>query len=297
MQPRELHDDEVRTDVALVRRLLAAQFPHWADRSLRPFPSLGVDNTLYRLGDDMVVRLPRSAWSGARVDKELRWLPILAPHLTVTIPAPLGSGAPSEEYPWRWSIYRWITGVPLEGDHLADPHRFARELARFIAALRRIDPADGPPLDQTFATRDVQMRATITALRDTIDADEVTATWDTILGLPAWAGPPVWLHGDLAPGNVLLTDNRLGAVIDFAGMGVGDPAIDVRAAWTVLPTDARSTFRAAMPIDDATWARGRGWALAQTLAQLLYYRDTHPALVTNLRRVIRAILADHQHSM
>ena len=139
------------------------------------------------------------------------------------------------------------------------------------------------------------MRAAIAALHGVIDTDAATAAWDAALKLPVWTGPPAWLHGDLAPGNVLLLDGRLSAIIDFAGMGVGDPSDDVRLAWTLLPASAREVFRAALRVDDATWARGRGQALAQSLAQLLHYRDTHPALAADVRQVIRAILADHRH--
>jgi aminoglycoside phosphotransferase (APT) family kinase protein len=286
-----LHDNTVHTDVALVGRLLAAQFPRWADLPICPSPSAGVDNTLYRLGDDMVVRLPRSGWSGARVDKEQRWLPWLAPRLPVAIPAPLGRGRPAEGYPWPWSVYRWLDGENPTSERIADPRALATALAGFVAALRRIDPTGGPPAGQPLALKDAPVRAAIDALRGMIDTDAVTAAWDAALRLPAWTGPPVWFHGDLAPGNVLLVNGRLSAVIDFAGMGVGDPSDDVRVAWNLLPADAREIFRAALRMDDATWARGRGHALAQALAQLLHYRDTHPAPAATVRQVLRAILA------
>lgn len=289
-----MHRDEVHTDVALVGRLLAAQFRQWADLPIRLITSTGTDNTLYRLGDDMVVRLPRSGWSAARVAKEQRWLPWLAPQLPVAIPVPLGAGTPAEGYPWPWSVYRWLAGEPPASDHPAAPRALALALAELIAALRRVEPLEGPPAGQTLAMKDAQVRAAIAALRDMIDADAVTAAWAAALRLPAWTGPPVWFHGDLAPGNVLLSDGRLSAVIDFAGMGVGDPSEDVRIAWTLLPADVRDVFRAALPVDDATWARGRARALAQSLAQLLYYRDTHPALADDVCQVICEIVADQR---
>lgn len=282
----------MRTDVALVGRLLAAQFPHWAGLPIRPIASTGADNTLYALGADLVVRLPRGEWSAARVAKEHRWLPWLAPQLPIAIPVPRGVGLPGEGFPWPWSIYPWLPGEPATADRIADPRGLAGELAAFVAALRRIDPTEGPPAGASLALRDAPVRAAIAALGDVIDAAAATAAWEAALRQPAWTGPPVWLHGDLAPGNVLLVGGHLGAVIDFAGMGVGDPADDLRLAWTLLPAGARATFRAALPVDDATWARGRGWALAQSLALLRHAREAQPALAAGVRRVVRAILAD-----
>lgn len=284
-----------RPNVALVGRLLAAQFPQWADLLIRLIASTGADNTLYRLGHELVARFPRGEWSAARVGKELRWLPWLAGQLPVTIPVPLGAGVPAEGYPWPWSVYRWLDGEPATADRIAEPDALALELAAFVAALQQIDPANGPPAGQPLALRDAQVRATIAALRDTIDAATATDAWQAALRQPAWAGPPVWLHGDLAPGNVLLVNGRLSAIIDFAGMGVGDPSDDVRLAWTLLPAEARGVFRAALRVDDATWARGRGRALAQSLALLLHYRDAHPTLAADVRAVIEAILADHRN--
>lgn len=294
--PRGGQINEVYTDAALVRRLLAGQFPQWANLPIRPFASTGVDNTLYRLADDMVVRLPRSGWSSERVDKEQRWLSWLTSQLPIAVPTLLGAGVPAEGYPWAWSIYRWLDGEPATADRITDPNGLARELAAFVVALRRIDPTAGPPAGQALAMKDAQVRAAIIALRGTIDSDLATAAWDDALRLPVWSGPPVWLHGDLAPGNILLSGGRLSAVIDFAGMGVGDPSDDVRAAWTLLPASARDVFRAELQVDDATWARSRGRALAQSLAQLLHCRETAPALAASVRQVISETLADYRRA-
>lgn len=277
-------------------RLLAAQFPQWADLPIEPVPSAGTDNALYRLGHDMAVRLPRIHRAVKDLDKEHQWLPRLAPLLPVAIPEPLGQGEPAEGYAWRWSVYRWLAGENPAVGRIADPASLATELAQFIAALQRIDPTGGPPAGRgvPLEARDAPTRAAIDALQGIVDTAAVTAAWDAALQAPAWPGPPVWVHGDLSPGNLLSVDGRLSAVIDFGGLGVGDPACDLIVAWNLLPADTRIDFRAALRVDDATWERGRGWALSVALIQLPYYHSTNPALAANARHVIGEVLADHQ---
>ena len=297
---RKMHDDEVPTDVALVRRLLAAQFPHWADLRIEPVPSAGTDNALYRLGSHMVVRLPRIAWAVGQVDKEHRWLPKLAPLLPLAIPSPLARGSPAEGYPWHWSVYRWLEGKDATVARVADPLQAATELAQFITALQRIDPTGGPLAGEhnffrgvPLAARDEPTRAAIAALHRDVDTRAVTAAWEASLRAPAWDGAPVWIHGDLQPGNLLVADGRLTAVIDFGGLGVGDPACDLMAAWSFFSADAREVFRANLRVDDATWSRGRGWALSVGLIALPYYRETNPTLSATARRAIGEAVGDY----
>ena len=250
-----MHVDEVDTGVDLVRRLLAAQFPEWSALPIQPVPSAGTDHALYRIGDGMVVRLPRIQRAVGEVDKDLRWLPLLAPLLPVELPLPLAKGLPAEGYPWEWGVYTWLEGEnPKTAD---DPTRIA-----------------------------------IAELEETIDTDATAAAWEAALQTPVWSGPPVWVHGDLSPGNLLLRGGRLTAVIDCAGLGVGDPACDLIVGWNLLPADARKVFHHELGIDDATWARGRGWAFSVALIQLPYYRDTNAALADNARHVIREVLAE-----
>ncbi len=296
-----MHVGEVDVDVPLVRRLLVAQFPHWADLPLAPVQSTGTDNAIYRLGDDMAVRLPRIARVAGQVDKEHRWLPRLAPLLPLAIPVPLAKGRPAEGYPWQWSVYRWLAGENANIAHIVDPRRAAIMLAQFIAALHRIDPTGGlPPGEHNFfrgvplAMRDAPVRKAIATLHGRIDAHAVSAAWEAALQAPAWRRPPVWIHGDLQAGNLLVEGGRLSAVIDFGGIGVGDPACDLMVAWTLFSGDSRDAFRAALAVDDATWARGRGWALSVALIALPYYWDTNPTIVANARRAIDEVLADHQ---
>lgn len=302
MSVGKMHADEVATDASLVRRLLAAQFPQWADLPIAPIPSAGTDNALYRLGDELVARLPRIAGATGQVDKDHRWLPQLAPHLPLAIPAPLAKGEPGAGYPYPWAICRWLAGENATFDHIADPRQAAVDLAHFLAALQRID-ASGVPGNLgsrgvPLATRDTYTRDAITSARDLdlIDADAVTAAWEVALQAPAWDRPPVWLHGDLQSGNLLATEGRLSAVIDFGCLNVGDPAADVMTAWLYLPAAVREDFRAALGVDDATWARGRGWALSVSIVALPYYHITNPVLAGISRRAIEEVLADHRRS-
>ncbi len=302
MPARKMHAEEVGTDVSLVGRLLAAQFPRWADLPIDPVHSAGTENAIYRLGDDMAVRLPRLQRAAGQVEKEHRWLPRLAPLLPLAIPVPLAKGTPGEGYPWHWSVTRWLDGEDATAERIADPRQAATELGRFVAALQRIDPAGGPPPGEhnffrgvPLAARDSPTRAAIASLRATLDADAATAAWEAALEAPAWHGPPVWIHGDLQPGNLLAHQGRLSAVIDFGGLGVGDPACDLAVAWNLLPAGSRDVFRAALPFDDATWARGRGWALSFGLIALPYYRTTNPVLTGISRYAIDQALADHEH--
>jgi aminoglycoside phosphotransferase (APT) family kinase protein len=295
MRTGRMHADEVDHDVALVRRLLAAQLPHWADLPIEPVPSSGTDNAMYRLGDAMAVRLPRIPGAVADVEKEHRWLPRLAPFLPLAVPVPLAKGKPGEGYPWPWSVYRWLDGETATMDRIAEPEQAAADLAGFVGALQRIDPSDGPRGGRgvPLSRRDAETREALAALHGMIDVGAATAAWEAALLAPAWEGPPVWLHGDLHATNLLAREGRLSAVIDFGGVGVGDPACDLMVAWTYLPARTREVFRAALPVDDATWARGRGWALSVGLIALPYYRDSNPVLAGIARSAIAEALADH----
>jgi aminoglycoside phosphotransferase (APT) family kinase protein len=294
-----MHAGELDIDASLVRRLLAAQFPDWSDLPIELVPSAGTDHALYRLGEDMVVRLPRIAWAVEQVDKEQRWLPALAPLLPLAIPVPLAKGELGQGYPWRWSIYRWLAGENATVERIADPRQAAIDLAGFIAALQRIDPAGGPALGhdlargQPLAKRDSFTRQAISALQGDLDTGAVTAVWEAALQAPTWQGRPVWIHGDLQSGNLLAVRGRLSAVIDFGCLGVGDPACDVMAAWLFLSAETREFFRSALQVDDGTWARGRGWALSVGLIALPYYKHTNPALAAIARGAIDEAVTDY----
>jgi aminoglycoside phosphotransferase (APT) family kinase protein len=298
---RKMHADELETDVALVRRLLAGQFPQWAELPIEAVESAGTDNAMYRLGEDMAVRLPRKPGGDEQVEKEQRWLPILTPHLPLAIPVPLGKGMPAEGYPSKWSVVRWLGGENATNAQFADRRRAAAALAQFIAALQQIDPRDGPSpgqhnffRGQPLAMRDVYVREAITKLDRVVDTGAATAAWEAALRAPEWDRPPVWIHGDLSSGNLLVEGGRLSGVIDFGGLGVGDPACDLMVAWGPFSGESRNVFRAALAVDDATWARGRGWALYQALLFIPYYRDTNPVGVEVALRALDEVLADHE---
>jgi aminoglycoside phosphotransferase (APT) family kinase protein len=293
-----MHADEIDSDADLVRRLLRAQQPQWAHLPVVPVVSTGTDNAMYRLGDDLVVRLPIRPLAIPPIEKEHRWLPVLAPRLPLAIPVPLARGEPSEEFPWPWSIYPWLDGEDATTAPF-DRTDAARELARFLAALQAIDPTDGPePSGATFwrgvplQVRDRSTRQAIAAVADVVDADLLLATWEDALAAPAWDRPPVWVHGDIAAGNLLVRDGRLSAVIDFEALAVGDPACDVLVAWELFDGESRRTFRHELGVDDATWARARGWALSTAIPSILYYEGTNEFMATQGRNKLAAVLAD-----
>ena len=290
--------DEFAIDAALVGRLLAGQFPQWADRPLRRVASAGTDNAIYRLGADMCLRLPRRPEAVDQVVKECRWLPALAP-LPLAVPKPLGRGAPAEGYPWPWAVYSWIEGETATLDRLDDPLEAAATLARFITALQAIDATGGPPSGPQnhfrgvpLAQMDGRTRRAIASLAGEIDVQTAGAVWEAALAAPSWAAAPVWVHGDIQSGNLLARDGRIAAVIDLGLLGVGDPACDLTVAWMLLPAEARRAFRAALAVDDATWMRGRGWALYAGVIALDYYRESNPSLSGMCRRAIAEVLAD-----
>jgi aminoglycoside phosphotransferase (APT) family kinase protein len=249
----------------------------------------------------MVVRMPRVERATAHVQKEHRWLQVLAPLLPLAVPTPLAVGEPGEGYPWQWAIHRWLAGENATVGLITDPLVAAGEMARFIAALQRIDTTGGPPpgahnvnRGEPLINRDAFTRASIATLPPEFDTRAVTAAWESALRLPRWDGPPVWLHGDLQPGNLLVHKGRLSAVIDFGCLGVGDPACDLMVAWNLFDAGARRVIRAVHPVDDATWARGRGWALSVWVGGVAYYSHSHPAFADMARHTIAQVLADHR---
>lgn len=282
-----------------VRRLIDRQFPRWAGLAVQRLPSGGTVNAMFRLGDDMVVRLPLTEGGVDDVALEREWLPRLGPRLPMAVPEVLGAGEPAKGCPWPWSVYRWLPGEPPQAGESSDPAPLARDLARFVTAMRSITLPGAPQAHRggPFTSLDEATRAAIEELRgipeEDVDCDAVAAVWEDALRAPAWDGSPVWLHADLMPGNLLVDDaGRLTAVIDFGCTGMGDPACDLFPAWNLLPPDAREVFRKALGVDDATWIRGRARTLSQALIALPYYRRTNSSMADNARHVIRSVLAE-----
>jgi aminoglycoside phosphotransferase (APT) family kinase protein len=290
-QPR-MHDDEVETDSELVRRLLAAQHPQWAELPIERVQSAGTDNAMYRLGDHLAVRLPRIHWSVDNVAKERTWLPVLAPHLPLAVPLPVATGNPDEVFPYPWSVVRWVVGEMATLDRLSDPVQAALDLAAFVLALQAVDPTGGPEPRRGFPVRlqDEGVRQGVAGLRGEVDGDAVIEAWNRVMAAPDYDGPPRWFHGDLAYLNLLAESGKLSGVIDWGTCGVGDPAIETIVAWSLFPPDARDAYRDALGIDDATWERGKGWVLTGVFG-IPYYRDTNPVLVADKITAIEAVVA------
>jgi aminoglycoside phosphotransferase (APT) family kinase protein len=292
-----IHAGEPEIDESLVRRLLSAQFPEWAQLPLERVESGGTDHALYRMGADLCARLPRVDTALPQADKERRWLPQLAPKLPLEIPEPLALGTAAEGYPWHWSVYRWLDGDEVNAERIGDLQQAAQDLARFVAALQRIDASAGPKSGAhnffrgvPLRERDDVTRSFIIRLKGKLDAPAATEVWEAVLQAPAWQADPLWIHGDIHPGNLLARDGRVTAVIDWGGLGVGDPACELIVAWNWLDARARVVFRDALDVDDATWLRGMGWALSVALVALPYYMDTNPVIVANSWHAIDAVL-------
>jgi aminoglycoside phosphotransferase (APT) family kinase protein len=287
-------------DARLARRLVAAQFPQWADLPVVPVDLDGWDNRTFRLGSELSLRLPSGEQYALQVEKEQTWLPRLAPHLPLPIPAPVACGEPGEGYPHRWSVYRWLEGTPAAVASVDDVVALARDLAAFLGALRRAPAAGGPePGPHNFfrggplATYAAETDRALAALGDAVASDAVRRVFDDALAT-TWEGEPVWVHGDVAAGNLLVRDGRLAAVIDFGSSAVGDPACDVVIAWTYFSGASRAAFRAGLGVDPATWSRGRGWALWKALITLVGDLERGDAAATGAtRRVIDRVVADH----
>lgn len=293
MALRKLHDDEPDIDEALVRGLLADQFPQWAALPLRHVDAHGTQSLLFRLGDDLVIRLPRVAHAEPDADRERRWMPLLARELPVAVPVLEAEGRPGRGFPYPWLVHRWLTGAIPEVGRLADPQALAGDLAAFVTALRGVDTAGAPRSyrGNRLPDRDASTRQHIGQLAGKIDADAALAVWDTALRASRATLPDVWLHADLQPGNLLVADGRLSAVIDFECMGLGELAVDLICAWYVLGEPERKVFRTAAGGDEDTWARGRGWALSIAAAELAYYEGKNPFMARTAERVIGEVLA------
>jgi aminoglycoside phosphotransferase (APT) family kinase protein len=294
----KMHDDEIESEVGLVRALLRDQQPQWAHLSIERVSSTGTDNALYRLGDDMVVRLPLRPSSTRPIEKEHRWLPVLAPQLPIAIPVPLARGEPIDGYDWPWSVYPWFEGEDATAAQF-DRRQAAADLARFIAALHSIDSTGGPePGIANFgrgvplAELDHYTRQAIRASSGLVDTDAVMAAWEEALRAPVWDQPAVWVHGDIASGNLLFRDGRLSAVIDFGGLGIGDPACDLIVAWELFDAGSRDVLRSEVGADDAMWARSRGWALSTAIVALPYYEHTNAFMFEQALHKLAVVLAE-----
>jgi aminoglycoside phosphotransferase (APT) family kinase protein len=293
-----LHDDEVASTPELVHRLVAEQFPQWADLPVTPGPAGGTDHHLFRLGDELLVRMPKISWAQDQAGSDARWLPHLAPHLPLRLPVPEAVGEPGEGFPFRWSVTPWLDGEPPAVGELGTAA--ARQLGDFVAALRTVSTEGAPVKEGTsrgvpLARLDDDVRAAITESGTRIDGHAVTKAWDRALAARP-ASDMGWIHGDLLPGNLLADGGRMTAVIDWGGVGVGDPAADLIPAWTQFAGAQRAAFGESatdgLTDPDDAWERGRGWVLVQAVIALPYYWDRWPAFARGSQERIAAVLAD-----
>ena len=297
----KMHEDEFDVTEVVVHGLIRRQFPELArkDLPLRPVPSTGTVNALYRLGDELVVRLPRTArWHD--VEREACWLRTVASRLPVAVPEVVATGAADDTYPWTWAIFRWIEGATWRPDRLHDLHAAAADVADVVHAVQAIDPASAACGDDWTKTHvpslgrvDESVRSATAAAEAAglVDGARLLDAWEAALAVPKWQGPRPLLHSDLLAFNLLVSEGRLAAVIDWSSVTVGDPARELMAAWNLFDDASRATFRSAVGFDDATWARARGWALTR-INGVAYYATTNPEFSEDARRVIAAVLDD-----
>lgn len=294
-----MHADELEIEAALVRSLIEEQFPQYSGLAIRALPSEGTENAIFRVGADLAIRLPRVASASKQAEREALWLPKLAPHLSLAIPEPLGLGRPTRAYPHPWAICRWLEGddaYTRGPDNLVDS---ARRLGRFIRSLRDAPVAGDTSLVAKTSGRGVDLihrdaatRAAIDQCAGLADTRTLGEIWDHALAAPAWQGPPVWLHGDIHVGNLVVAKGAISGIIDWGSFGMGDPAADLTVAWSMLDHESRAIFRAELDVDDATWIRGRAWAISVAVIALPYYLETNPLLVAISRHSIGEAVRD-----
>ena len=305
---RRMHDGEPDVDVDVVRALLEDQLPDLAPDAgtpLRRVDELGTDHVIFRFGDDLSVRLPKVAWADGQGARELDLLPGLAPSLPATVPVPIALGEPGRDYPFGWYVAPWIEGRRPRTDDPAQLVDLVGDLAGFVTALQRCDTAGAPSprpgrRGGPLAAADRATRSAAVRLRGTVDpgtgrpveVDRLLEIWDDGVRAPEWSGPAVWVHGDLSDGNLVVQDRRLIGVIDWSGLVAGDPSVELMCAWSTFDAPSRTALRQLLAPDDATWRRGRAWAVSAALQALPYYRDTNPDIVGRSWRTVRAVLSE-----
>lgn len=288
---------EINTE--LVKKLIKEQFPQWSDLPINPVVKSGNDNRTFHLGNEMSVRLPSAERYALQVEKEQLWLPKLKPHISLPISVPIAKGGPGEGYPWKWSVCQWIEGNSVNTRNIQDMNQFAIDLAKFLKELQSIEKAGAPLAGKhnfyrggSISVYDEETRTAIRNKRNILDNKAISKIWNKALE-SEWREKPVWVHGDIAPGNLLVdNEGKLSGVIDFGVMGVGDPSCDLAIAWTFFDDESRQVFKKSMALDEETWIRGRGWALWKSLItyDAFYKKDTEVSL--EMERIIGTITKD-----
>jgi aminoglycoside phosphotransferase (APT) family kinase protein len=289
----------IKIDVDLVSKLINSQFPEWSNLDIKPVKKSGNDNRTFHLGNSMSIRLPSDLAYVPQVEKEQKWLPILAKQLSTPISEPLAKGLPNKDYPYPWSVNKWVDGETLTLENIGDLNQFANDLGSFLVDLQSIDATDGPLAGEhnfyrggNIGVYDEEFRDAINHT-NTFDKHLLKEIWELALD-SKWAKEPVWVHGDIAPGNILIKNGRLFAVIDFGILGVGDPSCDAAMAWTFFDESSRKTFKNALNFDEDTWNRARGWALWKTLITYNYNEKFNKTIADESFNMIKVILNDFE---
>lgn len=291
---------EITIDINIVQGLIASQFPQWRDLSIVPIAESGWDNRTFHLGNDMLVRLPSSSEHALAVEKEQYWLPKLAPHIPLPVPAPIAIGRPDVGYPCHWSINRWLPGEAATKNNILSMENFAATLAQFLKALQNIDTEGGPTAGPhsfyrggSLSVYDHETKQALAILKDKIDINIANNLWDQALST-SWQNAPVWVHGDIAPGNLLVFNGQLAAIIDFGQLAVGDPACDLVISWTFLDAESRKVFRDKLNLDNNTWIRGLAWTLWKALIIAAGITDTNAVENKKTFEIIDTVLREYK---
>ncbi|WP_409276247.1 aminoglycoside phosphotransferase family protein [Neobacillus sp. SCS-31] len=290
----------MKIDTGLVAKLIAEQFPEWAHLEIKPVKVSGNDNRTFHLGNGMSVRLPSGPGYVLQVEKEQKWLPILAKKLSLPIPTPVAKGKTNDDYPFPWSIYKWLDGETVTRENIVDLNEFAADLGGFLIELQSIDASSGPLAGAHnfyrgahLSVYDHETRNAIQSNRDVFDETVLTGLWNLALE-SKWEREAVWLHGDIAPGNILVQNGKLSAVIDFGILGVGDPSCDAAMAWTFFDHESRKVFKDVLEMDEGTWNRARGWALWKALITYEEYKNSDSKKSAEAFYVIQTIIEDSE---
>lgn len=288
--------------LSLVTNLIAEQFPQLSHLSIKAIEPGGWDNRSFRLGDDMLIRLPSAKPYAQQPEKEQQWLPFLSLHLSFQISQPVFMGQPSEVYSWCWSIYKWIDGESTDCLNLDETQlqKIALNLARFLNELHEINATDGPVAGVhnyyrggDLSVYDQEVKVAIIKLQDNIDVNSISSIWETAKE-SNWNQKSVWVHGDLSSGNFLIKDGKLKAIIDFGCVGVGDPACDLTIAWTLLKGESRKIFKSNLDVESSAWTRARGWALWKALTTIVSLNGQDNRQFVKQLQIIDDIAREHK---
>ena len=285
-------------NVDLVKNLIADQFPEYAHLTIAPVEKQGHDNRTFRLGDDMLARIPSAKYYALKVPKEQEFLPLLKPYFSVDIPVPIKMGSPSSYYPFNFSIYNWLNGI--SANHLEFDNKslesISVQLAKFLKELHGIQGVNGPSPGKHngwggdhVSVYDQGARKQIAELSKIIDEHKAMKFWESACKITPNKNP-VWIHGDFAFGNFLINDGKLSGVIDFGGMAVGDPASDLVIAWTFLKDKSREIFIETMNYDLDTWNRARAWALWKATFELCQTKNKNSSYAIKQKQIIKEVL-------